>query len=164
LSLPSKDWGDELKKLDDRFHFDGSMITFSGLSTAVESGSKEVTRLEEPHLEQIDIQGWDNAAEFARRSAGFGIVAEGKVLSYAISNFDLSDSIEVAVWTSPDHLRKHFAYKSASALMRFCRESDIAPQWTSWSGNTAACSLARSLGFTREIAHDWAFVKPIIQA
>jgi hypothetical protein len=44
--------------------------------------------------------------------------------------------------------------------MAFCRLEHIKPQWTSWSGNTAACGLARKLGFTVEVAHDWAFVKP----
>lgn len=44
--------------------------------------------------------------------------------------------------------------------MAFCRSEGIKPRWTSWSGNTAACNLARKLGFAEESSHEWAFVKP----
>ena len=160
VSLPSDDWADELKKQDDCFYFDGPMLTFSSLTEPDEPDIEDVVRLGERHVEQIKPQGWESPAEFVRQSIGFGVAAEDKLLSYAISNFTLSDSMEVAVWTSPDHHRNGLAYRSASALLEFCRTENIAPLWTSWSGNTAACGLARKLGFTKEVAHDWAFVKP----
>ncbi len=53
-----------------------------------------------------------------------------------------------------------FAFSAASALLDFCRSRGMAAQWTSWSGNIAACNLARQLGFQEAHPHYWAFVKP----
>ena len=162
VSLPSDDWRESLAKLGDLFYIGDSMITFTGLAPAA-GGSlegREAVRLEGKHAGQITLRGWPSASTFVQSSIGFGIVADGQVLSYAISNFPMSDAMEVAVWTSPEHRRRGLAFKSASALLNFCRNKDIEAHWTSWSGNVAACSLARKLGFAEEHPHDWAFVNP----
>ena len=162
VSLPSATWRDDLIKRDDLFYIGEPMITFSRLGppSEVEMSGDKVVRLDEAHIDQIKPNGWTSAAEFVQKNVGFGVVSDGEVLSYAISNFAVSDVVEVAVWTSSDHQRMGLAFESASALLNFCRTERIDAQWTSWSGNTAACNLARKLGFEEEHLHDWAFVKP----
>ena len=97
VSLPSGDWADELKKRDHCFYFDGSMLTFSEVTESDEPYAEGVIRLDGCHVEQIKLQGWESPSEFVRQSIGFGVAAEGKLLCYAISNFALSNSMEVSV-------------------------------------------------------------------
>jgi len=160
ICLPSDEWADALKRRKDCFYFDGPMITFSGLAFDSEDIYSDVIRLEASHIAQVAPQGWRSATDFVDKSIAFGVVVDDSVVSYAISNFALADEIEVAVWTAGDHQRKGLAYKSAATLMDFCARNDVRPQWTSWSGNTAACELARKLGFRHESPHEWAFIKP----
>jgi hypothetical protein len=168
ISLRSELGRHGLAECGDVLHIGEPMITFDNLEKgrfetsqpSVLANGFVVSRLRVDHINQIRPRGWSDGADFVERSVGFGVLRDGEVISYAISNFPISEAIEIAVETKTEYRRRGFAIIATWELARFCFERGIGMQWTSWSGNAAACALARKVGFRDEHPHDWAFVRP----
>ncbi len=99
---------------------------------------------------------WPSPEEFVEKSLGFCLTKGDSIVSIAWSAFQPGTRMLPAVSTAPPFRGRGFAPLTCAPLIRHCLENNIEPEWSAALVNHASLSVARKLGFSRELIHHWA--------
>lgn len=102
--------------------------------------SKSLQELTEDFTSQFD-----SIEHYLERGIGFCILHNGKVVSGASSYNSYKGGIEVEIDTLEEYRRKGLAQIVASALILYCIENNIYPNWD--AANLESVALAEKLGY-----------------
>jgi GNAT superfamily N-acetyltransferase len=92
------------------------------------------------------VYNFDSLDDFIERGAGFGIEHEGHFIS-GCSSFAISPhSLEFEIQTHPDFRRRGLATAAAAAMIDYCIDAGLRPEWD--AHNEMSAALAGKLGFT----------------
>lgn len=97
-----------------------------------------------------------NSSDFLESGAGFCLIENQKIIGFAASNYPIHDNIlEVYVRvdynSDPRHRHKGLGTLLSAALLEYCLENGLDPQWD--AANEISIQLALKLGYTRHL--DW---------
>lgn len=102
--------------------------------------SKSLQELTEDFTSQFD-----SIEHYLERGLGFCILHNGKVVSGASSYNSYKGGIEIEIDTLEEYRRKGLAKIVASALILYCIENNIYPNWD--AANLESVGLAKKLGY-----------------
>jgi GNAT superfamily N-acetyltransferase len=95
---------------------------------------------------------------FERDGIGFCVLASGEPVAAATSAFVSADAIEVQVNTHPQHRGRGLATLASAALLAWCMEHGVEPNWD--TGNPVSARLALRLGYEQLPGYEWLAVRP----
>ena len=98
-----------------------------------------------------ELQPYFASTDFSQHGAGFCILEGEKVIGFAAANYPIRDNIlEVSVRVDynddPRHRQKGLGTLLSVALLEYCLEKNLEPQWD--AANEISVRLALKLGYT----------------
>ena len=100
-----------------------------------------------PHIKMF----FESEEKFLEKGMGFCILDGDKPICFASSFIPIyDDSLEVEIDTvdDPKYRRKGFATAACIALLEYCLENNLTPEWD--AQNEASVGLAKKLGYTEK--------------
>ncbi len=101
--------------------------------------------IEEVNPNLIPSYSFESSEDFFNRGIGFCALSGHRVVSGATSAAAFKNSIEIQVNTNEEYQRKGLATAVSAALIEFCLEHGISPNWD--AHNPISCGLAEKLGY-----------------
>ena len=103
---------------------------------------------------------FDSINDYLQKGIGYCIIHNGNVVSGASSYNVYHNGIEIEIDTLPGYRRKGLAKSVASALILYCIENNIYPNWD--AANLESVALAEKLGYVMKKVYDAYYVEYII--
>ncbi|MBW3623875.1 MAG: GNAT family N-acetyltransferase [Armatimonadetes bacterium] len=92
---------------------------------------------------------WGGPEAFARSSFGYGLLHQGRYVSFTAGGAIGNGEVELEVGTDPDYRGRGLAMLTGSAIIERCRADGLRPAWSCHARNAASLRLAQKLGFER---------------
>jgi GNAT superfamily N-acetyltransferase len=122
-----------------------------------------IVPIDETHVNDQDgmlyqdlLSKFFTAANFIQQGAGFCLLDNGKIVGFAAANYPIRNQvlevyIRVDYNDDPRHRQKGLGTQLGVALLEYCLEHGLDPQWD--AANDISVRLALKLGYTP--AHNW---------
>ena len=158
--------GDSLVKKDEKVGQDdpGKVVEFTRVNFAFDAKKfrEAVGRRMRPEYEIVRttpamyeaIEGrviprdfWKDGEQFIQAGGGYTLICDGEAASTAFTSYRFGDRLEMGIETMEKHRGKGFAFWVCAALIEYCIENNLTPDWSCRLENTGSYILAQRLGF-----------------
>jgi GNAT superfamily N-acetyltransferase len=160
MLMPSPGWdeavrtayGDKVRTLE-RYSFSSESLSLDHIQAVAEQcPATPMVRRVDIGLAQtteapfLSVGDFESAEDFTQRGIGFVMYDGETIIGGAYSSLVSSRAIEVSVFVDGDHRRKGVATALSCALLTWCVERRIHPNWD--AANKESVGLATKLGYT----------------
>jgi len=90
---------------------------------------------------------WKDGAQFIKAGGGYTLICDGEAASTAFTSYRIGDTLEMGIETMEKYRGRGFAFWVCAALIDYCIENNLTPDWTCRMENTGSYILAQRLGF-----------------
>lgn len=90
---------------------------------------------------------WSQNIVSIREGRNFGVIGNGRIISWAMVEPIECHGGNIAVWTSEKHRKKGYGKMVVSVAVEWCIDHGILPIYSVRDDNKASIALAKSLGF-----------------
>lgn len=98
---------------------------------------------------------WNTAEDFERQGVAFAVFSEDKPVSVAFAAFVLPGRLEIGIETKAGFRGRGLAAEASAALVSYCLQQGLTPEWSCRKGNVGSQRIAQGLGFelSRELPY-----------
>ena len=142
----------------------GRVVEFTRVNFAFdpEKYHQAVGKREKPGYEIVpttaemygEIQGsviprdfWEDGSQFIQAGGGYTLIYDGEAASTAFTAYRIGDQLEIGIETMEKYRGRGFAFWVCAALIDYCIENTLTPDWSCRLENTGSYILAQRLGF-----------------
>jgi RimJ/RimL family protein N-acetyltransferase len=115
-------------------------------------------RMAEELETQATLHVFHSPEDFVERGIGFAALNDRRIVCVATGFIICSRGIEIQVVTHPDFRRRGLATATCAALISYCLEHNLEPEWD--AENLASVRLAKKLGYVAAEPYEALIVIP----
>jgi GNAT superfamily N-acetyltransferase len=115
-------------------------------------------RMAEELETRATLHAFQSAEDFVERGIGFAAHSDRRIVCAATSVIICSRGIEIQIVTHPDFRRRGLATATSAALISYCLEHNLEPEWD--AENLASVKLAEKLGYVATESYEGLIVVP----
>jgi hypothetical protein len=171
ISVPDDAWKEKLLALLDgdaralervAYRFDAANTGSLQAALEQEHAGYEATKMDERLCDEVGrglfpdfTRIWPVPGDFARESAGYCALHEGRPVAVSYSGFQRTGKILMSVFTHEAHRRKGLACWTSAHVVRDLAAQGLECHWTTFTTNHGSRVVAKKLGFGHEVFHWW---------
>ncbi|HEY3315536.1 MAG TPA: GNAT family N-acetyltransferase [Bacillota bacterium] len=96
---------------------------------------------------------WGSLETFFEWGFGQALVAENRLVSWCLSEYNAPDECELGVETVRDRRRVGLATIATAACVDYALERGVSPKWHCWPENAGSVGVARAVGFIEDLTY-----------